>query len=422
MLANHQVEMAAERLITSTQWLARVGLVLALGVAQVALAAVCGVGIARVLVLAVATFAFVIAYVVTPSPGKTEYDDAAFRPIYAMRAASLVAVVATGGCTSPLLPVLAIPTAISWTMARPQLRDIALGAVTIATLVALYLYAAPQVSFTAAELAVLAGWSTIVTTWAIGQRVSQMFELQRAQATCLSRIREGALVDAESRRRGVELMTTKLAHELKNPLAAIKSLVQVEAKQTGDDKSKRRLDVVLNEVERMSSLLREYLDVARPMIEASVARVELDELMADVSALVTGRAEAAGVTLGVEGQGGALQADARLLKEAIVNVVCNAIEATPRGGQVALQYHCGDRSASIVIRDTGRGMTKDIAARVGTPFFTTRENGTGLGVVIAKTAIAQHGGTLEYQSTPGIGTIAKIALPTALHEQKRAIA
>ena len=238
----------------------------------------------------------------------------------------------------------------------------------------------------------------------------------------MSRVREGALVDAESRRRGMELMTTKLAHELKNPLAAIKSLVQVQASQATDDKSQRRLEVVLNEVDRMSKLLREYLDVARPMVEASVALVQLDELMTDVSALVTGRAEAAGVTLAVEGEGGALYADARLLNEAIVNVVCNAIEATPRGGQVTVTYHVDDRGASIEVRDTGRGMTKEIAARIGTPFFTTRDNGTGLGVVIAKTAIAQHGGTLEYQSTPDIGTIARIALPIERSERKRATA
>jgi signal transduction histidine kinase len=119
---------------------------------------------------------------------------------------------------------------------------------------------------------------------------------------------------------------------------------------------------------------------------------------------------------------GALFADAQLLKEAIVNVVCNAIEATPRGGHVTVTYHYGEGGATIVIRDTGRGMSKETATRVGTPFFTTRDGGTGLGVVIAKTAIAQHGGTLEYQSTPGVGTIAKIALPLGPGEQKRASA
>jgi signal transduction histidine kinase len=403
--------------ITSTQWLARVGLVVALGAGEVVVAAICGVGLARVLVLAVAALAFVIAYLVTPSPGKPEYDATAFRPVYVMRAASVVAVLATGGCTSPLLSLIAVPIAFSWTLARPQLREVALAVFTIAALVA-----APSLSFTMRELAWLGGASMILTTWAIGRRVVELSDMQRSQAHCLGRIREGALLDAESRRRGMEVMTTKLAHELKNPLAAIKSLAQVEAKHATDDKSRRRLEVVLNEVERIGTLLREYLDVARPVVEASVAVVQLDELMSDVSALVAGRAEAASVTLTVAGQGGVLHADRRLLKEALVNVVCNAIEATPRGGQVTVDYHYGERGASIVVRDTGRGMTKDTAARIGTPFFTTRENGTGLGVAIAKTALAQHGGTLEYQSTPGIGTVARIALPIEPNDKKRAAA
>ena len=123
--------------------------------------------------------------------------------------------------------------------------------------------------------------------------------------------------------------------------------------------------------------------------------------------------------MAVEGEGGTLRADARLLKEAIVNVVCNAIEATPRGGNVSVTYRFSDGGARIVVRDTGRGMTKETASRVGTPFFTTREGGTGLGVVIAKTAIVQHGGTLAYQSTPGVGTIVTIALPVELPEQER---
>ncbi|HEX3765564.1 MAG TPA: HAMP domain-containing sensor histidine kinase [Kofleriaceae bacterium] len=414
--------MATERPITSGQWLARVGLVLALAASEVVVAALCGAGLVRALVLAVAALVFVIAYLVAPSPGKLEYDAASFRPILAMRGGSLLAAAVTGGLVSPLLPLVAAPIALSWTMARPRWRDIGLGALTVGVLLVLLFPARLVPPFSAREVAVLAGWSTILATWAIGRRATQLLEVQRAQAACLGRLREAALVDAESRRRGMELMTTKLAHELKNPLAAIKSLVQVETRSASDDRSRRRLEVVLGEVDRMNALLREYLDLARPMVDARVAPVQLRELMTDVSTLVTGRAEAAGVQLAVEGDGGALDADARLLKEAIVNVVCNAIEATPRGGSVTVTYHLDEAGASIVVRDTGRGMTKEAVTRVGTPFFTTREGGTGLGVVIAKTAIAQHGGTLEYQSTPGVGTVATIALPVAACGQKRASA
>jgi signal transduction histidine kinase len=408
--------------LTSNRWLARVALVVAFGASEVVGAAICGVGLVRMLLLVLAALIFVVAYLVTPAPGKAAYDAGAFHPIDAMRAAALIAVVATGGYTSPLLALLAVPIAISWTMVGPRLRDLVLTALTIVVLLGSFLCAAPSTSFSAGEFALLATWSTILATWAFGRRVAQLVELQRGQAACLSRVREGALVDAEKRRRGMELTTTKLAHELKNPLAAIKSLVQVEAKKSTDDKSQRRLEIVLGEVDRMAALLREYLDLARPMFEASVAPVQLGELMTDVSNLVLGRAEAAGVELALDGQDGALLADAGLLKEAIVNVVCNSIEATPRGGRVTVSYVHGERGTSIVIRDTGRGMTKETAARIGTPFFSTREGGTGLGVVIAKTAIAQHGGTLVYESTPGNGTIATIALPIDLQEQRRASA
>jgi len=412
---------AAGHPITSGQWLARVGLVLALAASEVVVAALCGAGVVQVLVLAIAAAIFVIAYLVTPSPGKLEYAPGAFRPILAMRAGSVLAAVATGGLVSPLLPLVAAPIAISWTMARPRRRDAALAVVTVAVLLApLVFRSAP--AFSARAAALLASWSTLLALWAIGRRVAQLLEAQRAQAGCLARLREGALVDAEGRRRGMELMTTKLAHELKNPLAAIKSLAQLEMTNASEPRSRRRLEVVLGEADRMNTLLRQYLDLARPMIDAHVAPVQLDELMADAGALVAGRAEAAGIELAVEGDGGAFDADARLLKEAIVNVVCNAIEATPRGGSVVVTYHLDEASANIVVRDTGKGMTKEIVARMGTPFFTTREGGTGLGVVIARTAIAQHGGTLEYHSTPGVGTIATIALPVTPRGQNRASA
>jgi signal transduction histidine kinase len=403
--------------MTSRQWLARVALILSLGASEVVLAAVCGVGGLRIAVLAVSALAFVTAYLVAPPLGISECSLAA-RPVLLMRASSLIAVIATGGLGSPLLPLLAVPVAISWTL-RPRWHNLVLSLATVAVLLAL-LPAAASVPFTAHEIAVLAGWSTILVAWAIGRRLAQVHEAQRAQAACLARLREGALVDAASRRRGLESMTTKLAHELKNPLAAIKSLVQVELAQATDDKSRRRLEVVLGEVDRISKILREYLDLARPVEDAQVARVELGELMSDVSTLVGGRAEAAGVELTVRGSGGALHADARLLKEAIVSVVCNAIEATPRGGFVTVSYQVGTDRANIVVRDTGRGMTKEVVTRVGTPFFTTREGGTGLGVVIAKTAIAQHRGTLEYDSTPGAGTTARIALPLDPRAQERA--
>jgi signal transduction histidine kinase len=212
-------------------------------------------------------------------------------------------------------------------------------------------------------------------------------------------------------------MTTKLAHELKNPLAAIKSLVQLEQRNPAhNDKTKTRLDVVYTEAERIQAILGDYLNLQRPIDVMSVAPVEVGKLMDEVRALLAGRAESAGVELVLHGSGGQLEADARLLKEAIINLVSNAILATPRGGSVEMTYRTGSRGASIVVRDTGSGMTKEICDRIGTPFFTTREGGTGLGVAIARSAIVQHHGQLAYSSAPGSGTIATVTLPPYPHK------
>jgi len=404
--------MATARPISAEQWLARIGLVAALGASEVVLAAICGVGGLRLVAIAAAAQVFVLAYVLTPSPGKPDDEPRAMRPVLAMRGATLLAAAVSGGFASPFVPMLAVPMAIAYTMRRPTWRDVALAAVVIALLlVVLVPVTASTIQVTAWQFAVLAGWTTILTTWIIGRRLTQLHEVLRSQSMCLARIREGALTDATSRRRGLESMTTKMAHELKNPLAAIKSLVQTELGRTGDERSQRRLDVVLGEIDRIGSILRDYLALARPLEEAHLAPVRLDDLMTDVATLLAGRAEAAGVALVVDGEGGALRADERLLKEAIVNVVCNAIEATPRGGDVGVSCARAADHVRLVIRDSGQGMAPEIAARVGTPFFTTREGGTGLGVLIARAAISQHGGTLAYESAPGAGTTATIVLP-----------
>src|SRR5205814_1628335 len=186
-------------ILTSDQWLARIGLVLALAATEVVLAAICGADLIRLIVLAIAALIFVIAYVVAPSPGKRDYDAAAFRPIHAMRAATVLAVAATGGYASPLLPLVAVPVAMAWTMARPNGREVALAVLALAILIAL----SPSLPFSPTGVATLAAWSTLLATWAIGRRIVQLLDFQRSQAMCLSRVREGALVDAEDRRRGM---------------------------------------------------------------------------------------------------------------------------------------------------------------------------------------------------------------------------
>ena len=138
--------------------------------------------------------------------------------------------------------------------------------------------------------------------------------------------------------------------------------------------------------------------------------VDLGPLVSDALLVLSARAEEARVRLCARGDA-TIGADPRRLKEALLNLVANAIEATAPGGEVVVEVgHAGDE-AVIVIRDSGRGMPPETLRRLGTPFFTTREEGSGLGVMLARSVVAQHGGTLRYESEPGNGTRVRVALP-----------
>jgi signal transduction histidine kinase len=402
-----------ERSISSGRWLAQQAIIVALCASEVVLAAVSGLPAVRVGLLAIAALVFALGYMIAPGPGRCHYDTRDLRPVLAMIGAVVAAVGLTGGISSPMLALLPAPLLVGWTLFGHSREGVVLGALVPVILGALLALPASwsTVALDRAGVATLAAWSMWLSVWMIGRRIRQLFGSLREASSSLDRVRSGVLFDAESRRRGLESMSTKLAHELKNPLAAIKSLIQLELGNVTDEKSRRRLDVVFGEAGRMQAILRDYLSFERPSDAMHVATLELEELMTEIEVLLAGRAESAGVALRVDGRGGTVTADPRLLKEAIINIAANALEATPRGGTVEVSYHVGAAGASIVVRDTGVGMTPELRGRIGTPFFTTRDGGTGLGVVIARTAIAQHRGTLEYSSTPGVGTIATIALP-----------
>jgi two-component system, NtrC family, sensor histidine kinase HydH len=213
-------------------------------------------------------------------------------------------------------------------------------------------------------------------------------------------------------RTGEELEATglRVAHELKNPLTGVKALVQLGLRNPAEAASHERLATVERELTRMQEILRRHLSSARSLAEVRPAGVRLGPLASGVLRALSARAEEAGVRLSSRGDA-TVEGDPRRLEEALVNLVANGIEATPPGGEVAVEVRPCSDEIEIVIRDTGRGMPPEALRRLGTPFFTTREEGTGLGVVLARSVIALHGGTLRYESEPGKGTTVRATLP-----------
>jgi two-component system sporulation sensor kinase B len=199
-------------------------------------------------------------------------------------------------------------------------------------------------------------------------------------------------------------LAASLVHELRNPLAAVKGLLELIRRGDHDERTRGRLDVVLAEVARMEDMLRPRSAPPAP------ARVETGALIADVIAVIEARAMAAGVAVDRAGAGAAVAGDRPQLKAALLNLVGNAIEATAPGGRVVITTVATGGEVAIEIADTGRGLAPDDLARLGTPFFTRRPGGTGLGVLLARATITQHGGSLTYRSAPGMGTTARIVL------------
>ena len=224
------------------------------------------------------------------------------------------------------------------------------------------------------------------------------------------RAREQMAQQALARARELEQLSAQLSHELKNPLGAIKALVQLSRRDACDDKSRERLRVAESEVERMSGILQEYLSFSRPIEKLRCEPLSLGALADEVVDLLGAQAGTAGVSLRRAGDA-RLQADPRRLREALFNLVANALDATPRGGSVEIRIAGSEGAVRLEVRDSGRGMPEDVLVRVGTPFFTTREQGTGLGVAMARAAFTQHGGSLDYASEQGRGTTATAILP-----------
>ncbi len=330
----------------------------------------------------------------------------------------------TGGLRSPLIAMLVVPFVLivafwGWTLPARILIACFVGSVVILSVLPSWVTGAPIRS---PHFEIIMATNLLIGTRFGCRTVLELSEGLSHKSRALETVRERALAAATSRVRSLEQVGAKVAHELKNPLAAIKSLLQLERSQaeaagTGDEKSARRLEVMTREVARMEGILREYLSFSRPLEDLRVGPVNLATVADNVLELLEGRAAAAGVRLQRTGGQALLAGDARRLEEALLNLVSNALEASGKGGNadcVTVDVAAGPDGAEIVVKDSGVGMTPAVLEKIGTPFFTTRAEGNGLGVVLARSVITQHGGRLDFSSEAGIGTTATISLPATL--------
>jgi signal transduction histidine kinase len=319
----------------------------------------------------------------------------------------------TGGVHSPFLPSIVLPAIVSLLVFGPIPASRWIATANACLVVAMIALPhsitgdpLPDTHYTLAIVLGL-GWSLFMLHFMAGRLA---IAAGRAGDT-LACLAEERVAETEAQLRRLQSVGAKVAHELKNPLAAIKGLCQLVARTPESERTQERLAVVSSEIERMEQILGEYLSFSRPLEDLHAEPIDLAVIARDVRDVLAGRADQAGVTVHVDGSAVPAKGDPRRLKEALINLVSNAIEATPDGGRVQLRVRGSGAGALVEVEDTGRGIAPEDLERLGTSFFTTRPNGTGLGVVLAQGVIAQHGGTLTYTSTVGRGTVARIALP-----------
>ncbi len=229
----------------------------------------------------------------------------------------------------------------------------------------------------------------------------------------------------------VSELAASLAHEIKNPLASIRSAVEQLGRMPAADEDTGSLTrLVVRESDRLSRLLTEFLDFARVRV-TRVERLDLANLVQDIINLVAAHPDRSVRTaLLFESEPGAQQidGDSDLLHRAIFNLVLNAAQAVGDQGAVRVQLRSATAESvpggvlpesgavQLVIEDDGPGMEPDVRDRIFTPFFTTKPRGSGLGLPVVHRAIEAHRGVVLVDSSPGSGTRFTIILPRTQSE------
>jgi signal transduction histidine kinase len=208
-------------------------------------------------------------------------------------------------------------------------------------------------------------------------------------------------------------MTATLAHEIKNPLAIIRGSARRLGKLEGE--ARAMSDSVVEEVDRLSATVNRYLQFARVGTGDVAARGDAAGTLAATLDLL--EAEFRTRQARLEREGGFEPAVVRLddasLKQVWLNLLQNALEAIPAGGSVRVRCEAVAGRLRVRVADTGPGIPATVLARLGEPFFTTRAQGTGLGLYLSRQLVQEAGGTLAIASPAGEGAVVTVELPLA---------
>jgi len=335
----------------------------------------------------------------------------------------LLLVTASGGIDSPFLPLLFLIATATALFVSPGLSTV-LFAVQVTAVWAFALesafdllpqmaigaFSAPRGHASGRALPTAIVFTAILTVLRVasgairGSLDAMLFRSVGAQ-------QESLRAHAE-RTEELTALSAEIAHELKNPLASVKGLAALLVQHLPEGKGAERLAVLRREVDRMQATLEEFLNFSRPLVPLALGTCDVAALCREVAVLHEGMAQERGVALESPGERVLGRCDPRKVRQILINLVQNAIDASPSGRTVELRAELdGDGAAVLRVLDRGRGVEPSLGDAAFRPGVTTKESGFGLGLTIARALARQHGGELSLRPREGGGTEAAVTLP-----------
>ncbi|MEM6294909.1 MAG: HAMP domain-containing sensor histidine kinase [Myxococcota bacterium] len=348
------------------------------------------------------------------------------RNMAGMAFSQVMLLTATGGLVSPLLPILLPGAFLSGLLADRWGLQRIVGGVQIP---AILVFTAIHVSGVAPSFVPLpfqgsgdpsltrllfSGGAMILLTSVFGSFGYRLRREARRNLEQLQSAQEAALAVHRQRADDLTMMSGEIAHELKNPLASVKGLTQLLARGCSpeDTKASERLGVLQREVVRMQSILDEFLNFSRPLTPLTRTAVDVQAVCADVVSLHEAMSAALALTLHVDVETDLIaQGDARKIGQVLINLLQNALEVSPPESEVWLRGVAQSDGVLIEVRDAGPGLSLDVEATLFEPGVTTKADGNGLGLTVARAIAEQHGGTLTLANHPEGGCIARLFIP-----------
>lgn len=263
----------------------------------------------------------------------------------------------------------------------------------------------------------------------VGQHLSHLNKALRENQTQLearitertSQLQEAqALVLHQEKMAAFGLLAAGIAHEVGNPLTAISSLVQILQRRDLDAYTQEKLGLINGQLRRIQNTLRELINFGRPA-SAERALVSVSDVIDEALGIVKyyKRTRERLLETRVAGDLPAVHGKRDWLVQAVLNLVLNAIDATAHGGHIRIHADVEADQVRIEVEDDGAGIESAHLEKLFRPYFTTKPNGTGLGLFVTQKLVQEHGGSVTCRSTSGCGTLFTILLPIKIGDQTR---